>query len=52
MAAIAARLKNKEGVNHTNVGVEPGRTVSFMAVFDNLPNNLDEYSVEVAESTK
>jgi len=52
MAAIAARLKNKEGVNNTNVGVKPGRTVPFMAVFDNLPNNLDEYSVEVAGSTK
>ena len=52
MAAIAARLKNQEGDNHTNVGVQPGRTVSFMAVFDNLPNNLDEYSVEVAGSTK
>ena len=52
MAAIAARLKNKEGANNTNVGVKPGRTVPFMAVFDNLPNNLDEYSVEVAGSTK
>jgi pilus assembly protein FimV len=52
MAAIAARLKNKEGVNHANVGVQPGRTVPFMAVFDNLPDNLDEYSVEVAGSTK
>jgi predicted Zn finger-like uncharacterized protein len=52
MATIAARLKNKEGANNTNVGVKPGRTVPFMAVFDNLPNNLDEYSVEVAGSTK
>ncbi len=52
MAAIAARLKNKEGANNTNVGVKPGRTVPFMAVFDNLPSNLDEYSVEVASSTK
>lgn len=52
MAAIAARLQNKEGANNTNMGVKPGRTVPFMAVFDNLPNNLDEYSVEVAGSTK
>jgi hypothetical protein len=52
MAAIAARLKNKEGANNTNMGVKPGRTVPFMAVFDKLPNNLDEYSVEVAGSTK
>ena len=52
LAAIAARLKNKDGANNTNVGVKPGRSIPFMAVFDNLPNNLDEYSVEVAGSTK
>jgi predicted Zn finger-like uncharacterized protein len=52
LAAIAARLKNKDGANNTNVGVKPGRAIPFMAVFDNLPNNLDEYSVEVAGSTK
>ena len=52
LAAIAARLKNKDGTNNTNVGVKPGRAIPFMAVFDNLPNNLDEYSVEVAGSTK
>jgi hypothetical protein len=52
MAAIAARLKNKAGANNTNVGVKPGRTIPFMAVFDSLPDNLDEYSVEVAGSTK
>ena len=52
MAAIAERLKNKEGTNNVNVGVKPGRSIPFMAVFDNLPNNLDEYSVEVAGSTK
>ncbi len=52
MAAIAERLKNREGANHVNVGVKPGRSIPFMAVFDNLPNNLDEYSVEVAGSTK
>ena len=52
LAAITARLKNKDGANNTNVGVKPGRAIPFMAVFDNLPNNLDEYSVEVAGSTK
>jgi predicted Zn finger-like uncharacterized protein len=52
MAAIVARTKSKEGANNMNVGVKPGRSVPFMAVFDNLPGNLDEYSVEVAGSTK
>lgn len=52
MAAINASLKNKEGANRMNVAVKPGRTVPFMAVFDQLPDNLDEYSVEVAGSTK
>jgi hypothetical protein len=51
LAAIDARLKNKEGTNKSNVGVKPGRTLPFMTVFDQLPNNLDEYSVEVAGST-
>jgi hypothetical protein len=52
IASITTRLKNKEGANNMNVGVKPGRSIPFMAVFDNLPDNLDEYSVEVAGSTK
>lgn len=52
LAAITARLKNKTGVNNLNVGVKPGRSIPFIAVFDNLPGNLDEYSVEVAGSSK
>jgi hypothetical protein len=52
MAAIAAHLKTKAGANNSNVGVKPGQSIPFMAVFDSLPGNLDEYSVEVAGSTK
>jgi hypothetical protein len=52
MASIAALLNKKEGTNKMNLEVKPGRSIPFMAVFDNLPNNLDEYSVEVAGSTK
>ncbi|MGE5259226.1 MAG: DUF3426 domain-containing protein [Hyphomicrobiales bacterium] len=52
LAAITGRLKNKTGVNNLNVGVKPGRSIPFMAVFDNLPGNLEEYSVEVAGSSK
>jgi len=50
--AITARFKNRAGVNNLNVGVKPGRSIPFMVVFDSLPGNLDEYSVEVAGSTK
>jgi hypothetical protein len=51
-ATIASRLKSKSGLNNRNVGVNPGATVPFMLVFDQLPDNLDEYSVEVASSSK
>jgi len=52
LTAITAQLKTKEGASNQNMGVKPGRTVPFMVVFDNIPDNLDEYSVEVAGSTK
>lgn len=51
-AAISARLKNKAGANNQNTGVKPGAAIPFMVVFENLPNNLDEYSVEVVGSSK
>ena len=51
LIAINARLKNSTGANNMNVGVKPGRSVPFMAVFSNLPAGVDEYSVEVAGST-
>ena len=50
--AVAARLKNRSGAGNQNVGVKPGKTVPFMVVFDGLPGNLDEYSVEAAGSAK
>jgi predicted Zn finger-like uncharacterized protein len=52
LAAINGRLNTREGANKTNLGVKPGQFVPFMAVFDGLPENLDEYSVEVAGSVK
>lgn len=52
LASITARFKNKSGANNLNVGVKPGKSIRFMVVFDNLPANLDEYSVEVAGSAK
>jgi predicted Zn finger-like uncharacterized protein len=52
LAAISARLKNKTGANNLNAAVKPGAAIPFMVVFDGLPDNLDEYSVEVAGSSK
>lgn len=52
LAAISARLKTKAGANNLNAGVKPGTAIPFMVVFDGLPENLDEYSVEVAGSSK
>jgi len=33
-----------------NMNVAPGRVVPFMLVFSNLPENLEEYTIEVDES--
>ncbi len=52
LGAVAARLKNRNGAGNQNVGVKPGKTVPFMVVFDSLPGNLDEYSVEAAASAE
>jgi hypothetical protein len=52
LGAVAARLKNRNGAGNQNVGVKPGKEVPFMVVFDGLPGNLDEYSVEAAASAK
>jgi hypothetical protein len=51
LIAINERLKSSTGTNNMNVGIQPGRSVPFMAVFSNLPAGLEEYSVEVAGST-
>ncbi len=51
MAAIQKRLKNRFGDRRSNVKVPKGRMVPFMIVFDRLPANLDEFSVEVAGSS-
>jgi predicted Zn finger-like uncharacterized protein len=52
LGAINARLKNRNGTANQNVGVKPGKAVPFMVVFNALPANLEEYSVEAAGSLK
>jgi hypothetical protein len=48
--AVARRLGNRRGENDINVGVEPGIRLPFMMVFSDLPENLAEFTVEVAGS--
>ena len=47
---IKNRLKVKAGENKSNMNVPPGRVIPFMVVFSDLPENLDEYTIEVVES--
>ena len=51
MAAINKKLSFRSGDKRSNFKVSTGKKVPFMIVFDKLPNNLDEYTVEVAGST-
>jgi hypothetical protein len=51
IAAINKRMKNKFGNKRSNLKIKTGKTVPFMIVFDKLPKNLDEYTVEVASSS-
>jgi len=49
-AAIDKILGNRFGRTKANVKINPGGTIPFMLVFSNLAPNLDEYTVEVADS--
>jgi predicted Zn finger-like uncharacterized protein len=51
IAAITKRLSNRFGDKKSNLKVKTGQTVPFMIVFDKLPQNLDEYTVEVDGSS-
>ncbi|GAB6907552.1 hypothetical protein JCM12296A_33890 [Desulfosarcina cetonica] len=48
---IQARLANRLGDNRSNVKIEPGQSVGFMVVFSNLPDDLEEFTIEVVGST-
>jgi pilus assembly protein FimV len=51
IGSIKKLLLNPEGSKKSNLKVKTGKMVPFMIVFDNLPRNLDEYSVEVEGSS-
>ena len=48
--AINNRLSNRFGDNKSNVKVKAGAIIPFMLVFAELPENLDEFTIEVAGS--
>ncbi len=49
--SIKARLSNRLGDNRSNVKIEPGNSIPFMVVFSGLPDDLEEFTIEVIEST-
>lgn len=51
LEAIKKRLSNRLGDNNSNMQVKPGGELPFMVVFSNLPEDLEEFSVEVVGST-
>ena len=48
---IRARLANRLGDNRSNVRIEPGESIPFMVVFSDLPDDLEEFTIEVTGST-
>jgi len=51
VAAIKERLSNRLGDNKSNMQVKPGQELPFMIIFATLPDNLEEFAIEVAGST-
>ncbi len=49
--SINKRLSNLLGDNKSNVNVKPGKLLPFMIVFPNIPDNIEEYTVEVMGSS-
>ena len=48
---INQKLQNKAGNRKSNMNVRAGSVLPFMVVFDKLPQNLEEYTIEVAGSS-
>lgn len=49
--AIAKKLANLFGDQRSNVKVAPGKVLPFVVVFSDIPDNLEEYTIEVAGSS-
>ncbi|MBW1721568.1 MAG: zinc-ribbon domain-containing protein [Deltaproteobacteria bacterium] len=51
MADIDQILNNKNGKGNMNIGILPGNSIPIMIVFDQLPENLSEFTVEAVSSS-
>ena len=51
LEAIKKRLSNRLGDNKSNMQIKPGGELPFMLIFSNLPDDLEEFSIEVGGST-
>jgi pilus assembly protein FimV len=51
LEAIKKRLSNRLGDNKSNMEIKPGGELPFMLIFSNLPEDLEEFSIEVGSST-
>jgi pilus assembly protein FimV len=47
---IDKRLSNRFGDKKSNFDVKPGRSIPFMVVFSDLPESLEEFTIEAAGS--
>jgi len=48
---IKRAMRNKDGMARQNFNVPPGASIPFMIVFQNLPDNLSEFTVEAVSSS-
>ncbi len=48
---INTGLKNRFGKGRMNFNIKPGDTIPFMIIFENLPENLSEFTVEAVSSS-
>ena len=49
-ADLAKRQENRSGDKETNVNIPSGGTIPFMIVFEKLPENITEFTVEAVSS--
>ena len=48
---IKRAMNNRDGMARKNFNLASGATIPFMIVFDNLPDNLSEFTVEAVSSS-
>jgi len=44
-------LQNRSGDNYSGERIDPGKEIPFMVVFSSLPDNLEEFTIEVEGSS-